>query len=137
MDVDSMHVFLLIPQKLLESSGFPPIQKDMADLLQHISDLEASHIEHSLSSMLMGIHLSHHTSLVDQLLQHSTALLEMVEQHRALLTEEGGVVGGRSEIPDELAWQCRQLSDRHKKLAIEAADLKSLPELGSKVQVRN
>lgn len=120
------HAIIYILQKLLESSGFPPIRKDMADLLQHISDLEASHIEHSLSSMLMGIHLSRHTSLVDQLLQHSAALLEMVQQH------EGGV---RSEIPDELSWQCRQLSDRQKKLAMEATDLKSLPKLGSKVQV--
>lgn len=103
----------------------------MVDLLQHVSDLEASHVEHSLSTMLIGIHLSHHTSLLDQLLHHSAALLGVVEQHGAILAEEG------SGVPDELRWQCRQLSDRQKKLTVEVADLKSLPELGDRLQVRN
>ena len=58
-------------QKLLVSSDSPPIRKDMADLLQHVSELDASQAEHSLSSVLLGLHMTRHASLLERLLQHS------------------------------------------------------------------
>lgn len=129
-------------QRLLESSGSPSIRKDMADLLQHVSELDASQAEHSLSSVLLGIHLTHHASLLERLLQHSAALLGVVErgqqQQRAALAEERGRVsgggegdgGGKGEVGVE------QLAERQRRLAAEVADLKSLPRLGQRVQVK-
>lgn len=108
------------------------------DLLRHTSELEASQAEHSLSSLLMGVHLSHHTSLLDQLLQHSAALLEALEAgHRfkmAAASEEGVAEGGMV-APDELIQQYQDLVDRQKRLAAEVAGVKALPELGEKLQV--
>lgn len=104
----------------------------MMDLLQHTSDLEASQVEHSLSTMLMGIHLSRHSSLLDQLLQHSSTLLALVETHRAKMEEEGKV-----GVPEELTKLCGELSERQKRLAADVAGVKMLPVLGDKLQVRN
>lgn len=97
------------------------------ELLQHTSDLEASQVEHSLSSMLMGIHLSHHASLLDKLLQHSATLLELMERQRAQVVECGSV-----DVPDDLSRQCGELSERQKRLAAEVAEVKAL---GSGIQV--
>ena len=110
--------------------GFVPMRRDMMDLLQHTSDLEASQVEHSLSTMLMGIHLSRHTSLLDQLLQHSSTLLALVETHRVKMEEDG-----RVGVPEELVKLCRELSERQQRLAADVADVKMLPVLGDKLQV--
>ena len=114
----------------------------MADLLQHVTELETTHMEHGLSSMLMGVHLSRHTSLLGQLLLHSATLLSMVEQQqqqqRAVLGEEGARGRRRGDVHvDELAWQCKQLSERQRKLAAEVSELQSLPDFGAKLQVNS
>ncbi len=96
----------------------------MIDLLQHTSDLEASRVEHRLSSMLMGIHITQHTSLVDQLLHHSASLLEVLETHRSIVQEDG-----RMEMSEDLNQQFRLLSDRQRKLADQVKEVKTIPVL--------
>jgi len=88
-----------------------PMRRDMMELLKHTSYLEASHMEHSLSSMLVGIHLSYQTSLLDQLLQHSAALLDIMERQRTTMAES------EVSIPEELTQQCMELCDKQKRLA--------------------
>ena len=88
------------------------------DLLQHTSDLEAFQVEHNLSSMLMNIHLSRHTSLLDQLLQHSDTLLGVLTRHRE---------NGAGPQDDELSQRYRELEDKQKRLAAEVTELKGVP----------
>ena len=107
------------------------MNKEMIDLLQLTSDLEASRVEHKLSSMVMGIHISKHTSLIDQLLQHSATLLGILERQRALMLEEG-----RAEVPEDLAQQFGELSDKQKRLASQVADIKDEPVLDRELMVR-
>jgi hypothetical protein len=119
-------------QRLSESNL--PVKKDLVDLLRLTSDLEASQAEHSLSSLLVDLHLSRHTSLLDQLLQHSAALLEALGNghHKAkvAVTEEEGAA-----TQDELIQQYRELVDRQKNLTAEVAEVKALSVLGEKPQV--
>lgn len=96
----------------------------MVSLLEETCDLDSLRAEHSHSSMVMGMHLTQHLSLIDRLLHQCSLLTSMLAQHRSLMTEGGA--GGRVEIPEELTRQFGELSDKQKRLTAEVAEIKML-----------
>jgi len=118
-------------QSFSDPSGpFPPLHKELVDLLQRSCNLETASFEQALSAALTGIHLVRQEGAIKELLQQGGRLLEVIELLKALMEEH------HIPLPTDLSIRYQEVASRHKKLASQVSTEKQSPLMGRELQVR-